>query len=317
MTDEEWAFVAPYLTLMREDAPQREHSLREVFDALRYVVRAGEAWRMMPNDLPPWDIVYQQTRRWMKAGVFEAMTHDLRELLRMLAGRDPKPSAQPVCTQTGFRSSGSTIVYLTGAVSNGDSFTQELTPGLVFRLDPSPGSEKRGWTIRVVPRSRDKDELTDYVWVVTPPYHFRNPRYLDTTYGVSAEEAVAWSPREFFFVLSDADYRRATAAVEQVWSGNDDQLQEAKKVLADIPKGRGWLCINDFVLSRSTGQAPRSIERLSFEVVIEFPAEKGPLHPREPDTKMNCEKRAKQAEQSARKIRIEELAQACTGTMRP
>ena len=93
VTDEKWAFVAPYLTLMREDAPQREHSLREVFNALRYVVRAGEAWRMMPNDLPPWDIVYQQTRRWIKAGVFEAMTHDLRELLRMLSGRDPKPSA--------------------------------------------------------------------------------------------------------------------------------------------------------------------------------------------------------------------------------
>jgi len=93
VTDEEWAFVAPYLTLMREDAPQREHSLRDVFNALRYVIRAGEAWRMMPNDLPPWDIVYQQTRRWIKAGVFEAMTHDLRELLRMLAGRDPRPSA--------------------------------------------------------------------------------------------------------------------------------------------------------------------------------------------------------------------------------
>src|SRR5271154_6918465 len=93
VTDEEWAFVAPYLTLMRQDAPQREHSLREVFDALRYAVRAGEAWRMMPHDLPPWDIIYQQTRRWIKAGVFQAMTHDLRELLRMLSGRDPKPSA--------------------------------------------------------------------------------------------------------------------------------------------------------------------------------------------------------------------------------
>lgn len=91
--DEEWAFVAPYLTLMREDAPQREHALREVFNGLRYVVRAGEAWRMMPNDLPPWDIVYQQTRRWMAAGVFEAMVHDLRELLRMASGRAPEPSA--------------------------------------------------------------------------------------------------------------------------------------------------------------------------------------------------------------------------------
>ena len=76
VTDEEWAFVAPYLSLMREDAPQREYSLREVFDALRYAVRAREPWRMMPHDLPPWDIVYQQARRWMKAGVFEVMIQD-------------------------------------------------------------------------------------------------------------------------------------------------------------------------------------------------------------------------------------------------
>ncbi|HZZ43985.1 MAG TPA: transposase [Tepidisphaeraceae bacterium] len=89
VTDEEWSFVAPYLTLMREDAPQREHSLREAFNGLRYVVRGGQAWRMMPNDLPPWDIVYQQAQRWIKAGVFQAMVHDLRELLRMTQGRAP------------------------------------------------------------------------------------------------------------------------------------------------------------------------------------------------------------------------------------
>lgn len=87
------AFVAPYLTLMREDAPQREHELREVFNGLRWIVRAGAAWRMMPHDLPPWHTVYQQTQRWMEAGVFEAMVHDLRLLLRLAAGREAQPSA--------------------------------------------------------------------------------------------------------------------------------------------------------------------------------------------------------------------------------
>src|SRR5215207_9550071 len=48
---------------------------------------------MMPNDLPPWPIVYQQTQRWLKAGVFEAMVHDLRVLLRLAAGRDEQPTA--------------------------------------------------------------------------------------------------------------------------------------------------------------------------------------------------------------------------------
>ena len=93
VSDEEWAFVAPYLTLMTEDAPQRDHSLREVFNGLRYVVRAGEAWRLMPHDLPPWHTVYQQTQRWLKAGVFETMVQDLREILRILAGRNEQPSA--------------------------------------------------------------------------------------------------------------------------------------------------------------------------------------------------------------------------------
>ena len=93
VTDDEWAFVAPYLTLMREDAPQRDHPLREVFNGARWLVRAGAGWRMMPHDLPPWHTVYQQTQRWIRAEVFEALTQDLRQLLREIAGRDPQPTA--------------------------------------------------------------------------------------------------------------------------------------------------------------------------------------------------------------------------------
>jgi transposase len=93
VTDDEWDFVAPYLTLMTADAPQREHDLREVFNGMRYVVRGGQAWRMMPNDLPPWPAVYQQAQRWIAAGVFDAMAQDLRRILRMLDGRHEEPSA--------------------------------------------------------------------------------------------------------------------------------------------------------------------------------------------------------------------------------
>lgn len=93
VSDEEWAFVAPYLTLMKEDAPQRDHPLREVFNGLRWLVRAGATWRLMPHDLPPWHTVYQQTRRWLDADVFGAIAQDLRMLLRELAGRAPHPTA--------------------------------------------------------------------------------------------------------------------------------------------------------------------------------------------------------------------------------
>jgi transposase len=91
--DDEWALVAPYLTLITEDAPQREHSLREVCKGLRWIVRAGAAWRLMPHDLPPWDTVYQQSQRWLQAGVFAVIVHDLRAVLRLAQGRKAEPAA--------------------------------------------------------------------------------------------------------------------------------------------------------------------------------------------------------------------------------
>ena len=100
VSDEEWSFVAPYLALVREDAPQRRYDLREVFDALRWIVRAGAPWRMMPNDFPPWEAVYQQTQRWIAAEVFGAMVHDLRAMLRLAQGRAADPSAAVLDSRT-------------------------------------------------------------------------------------------------------------------------------------------------------------------------------------------------------------------------
>src|SRR5688572_30472296 len=91
VSDDEWAFVAPYLTLMTEDAPQREHRLREVFNGLRWIVRAGAAWRLMPPDLPPWHTVYQQSQRWFKAGVFETMVSTCASCCAWPTGVTPSP----------------------------------------------------------------------------------------------------------------------------------------------------------------------------------------------------------------------------------
>ena len=100
VSDEEWAFVAPYLTLMKEDAPQREHPLREVFNGLRWLVRTGGEWRMLPHDLPPWYTVYQQARRWLRAGAFAAVAQDLRMLLREIEARAPQPTAAAIDSRT-------------------------------------------------------------------------------------------------------------------------------------------------------------------------------------------------------------------------
>jgi transposase len=95
VTDEQWQFLLPYLTLMKEDAPPREYSWRSLFNAICDVVRTGVQWHFLPNDFPPW--------RWCTSGVsaspplaaggrFEAVAHDLRIVERLLKERDKDPS---------------------------------------------------------------------------------------------------------------------------------------------------------------------------------------------------------------------------------
>lgn len=93
VTDEEWSSCAPCLTLPREDADQRRHDMRSVFNALRWLVRSGAPWRKMPIDFPPWEAVYRQTQPWLDAGAFASTAHDLRCLLRVAGEREPEPSA--------------------------------------------------------------------------------------------------------------------------------------------------------------------------------------------------------------------------------
>jgi len=91
--DEEWSFVVPYLTLTKEDAPQRQYELRDLYNALRWLARAGAPWRLLPANFPQWEAVHQQTHRWLRAGCFEAMTDDLRSIIRVAYGRQGQPSA--------------------------------------------------------------------------------------------------------------------------------------------------------------------------------------------------------------------------------
>lgn len=93
VSDEEWVFVEPFLTLIRPDSAQREHDLREIYNGVRYVMRTGCPWRYVPHDLPPWWAVYQQHLRWIDAGCYEELLEAARELARTTAKREPQPTA--------------------------------------------------------------------------------------------------------------------------------------------------------------------------------------------------------------------------------
>ena len=100
VSDDEWLLVVPSPTWMTEAAPQRDHSMRELFNALRSMIRHGITWHAMPNDFLPWAAVCQQPCRWLAAGCFEAQAQDLRTLPHVACGRPEQPLATIIDSRT-------------------------------------------------------------------------------------------------------------------------------------------------------------------------------------------------------------------------
>ena len=171
-------------------------------------------------------------------------------------------------------------ITFSGEVSADKNFDRPFGP-LRFRLNSEEASA--GWWVEVVPAEGANSENAEYVSVVTPPYHFENIRYLDTSYGTRAEDAVKDSPRDFNFVLDQEQFHRAANLVNlgvysHPLSENksevefDQESQNALAALESLPIGKGRLQILDSRVDRSTGQdGLGAIEWLKFQVELHVP----------------------------------------------
>jgi putative transposase len=100
LTDRQWAHLEPLLPPPKPGGRPRSTDIREVVDAIRYVLRNGIVWRALPHDFPPWETVYSYFSTWRRAGVWEQAHDALREQVRIARGRDPEPSAAILDSQT-------------------------------------------------------------------------------------------------------------------------------------------------------------------------------------------------------------------------
>lgn len=100
LSEEEWELIKPHLPAPRAPGRPRFHPLREILDAVFYVVRGGCAWRLLPHDFPPWKTVYHYFRAWRIDGTWQRLHESLRRRARVRLGRDPQPSAGIVDSQS-------------------------------------------------------------------------------------------------------------------------------------------------------------------------------------------------------------------------
>jgi putative transposase len=100
LSNEEWEILEPLLPPEKPGGRPRKYPMRDVIDAIQYVLRAGCAWRLIPHDLPHWQTAYQTFRAWRQDGTWQRIHDQLRELLRTRMGRHPQPSGAIIDAQT-------------------------------------------------------------------------------------------------------------------------------------------------------------------------------------------------------------------------
>ena len=100
LTDDEWRVLEPLIPPAKPGGRPRSVDVREIINGIRYVLRSGGAWRLLPHDLPPWETVYAYFRRWQADGTWETIATTLRRQVRVARGRDPEPSAAVLDSQT-------------------------------------------------------------------------------------------------------------------------------------------------------------------------------------------------------------------------
>lgn len=232
VSDEEWAFVVPYLILLPEDAGQRTYSLREVFNGLRWIARTGAPWRMMPNDLPPWWVVYQQMQRWLAAGCFQAIVDDLRLLLREAQGRKRQPSA---------------AIF--------DSRTLQSTPESGSRAGYDGAKRRKGSKVHAA-----VDTLGDLLTLlVTPANEQDRAQVGELAHGM--QEATGHSVELAFVDQAYTGDAPAQAALEHGLQLEVIKLPQAKHGFVLLP--RRWVVERSFAWATRFRRLARDYERLA------------------------------------------------------
>ena len=100
LSDKQWMLIAPLIPPAKHGGRPRETDMREVMNAVVYVVKSGCDWRMLPHDLPQWDIVYHYFRAWMQDGTWKRIHDALRGKLRMKLGKNEQPTAGIIDSQS-------------------------------------------------------------------------------------------------------------------------------------------------------------------------------------------------------------------------
>ena len=250
VSDAEWEFLLPYVTLMREDAPQRGHDMREVFNAVRYVMKTGCQWRMLPHDFPEWTVAYQQARRWIQAGVFEEIAHDLRMILRLVDEREAQPSATILDGRTlqSTPESGSRAGYDGAKKKKGSKVHAAVdTLGNLLALKVTAANEQeREQVAELAAKVQEVTGGTVEIGFVDQGYTGKNAAEQASDHGIKLEVVKHTEAKKGFVLLP----RRWVVERTFGWLGRFRRLTRDYERLTKVLEGWHWLAFLTLIVKQ-------------------------------------------------------------------
>jgi putative transposase len=194
LTDAEWSYLVPHLPAPKEVGRPRRHAVRDILNAIFYLLRSGCAWRLLPHDLPPWKTVYHYFRLWRVQGIWDTIHQALHAAIRAKGGRDPHPSAAIIDSQSVKTTMvGGPRGYDGGKKVNGRKRHLLVdTPGLIIRamVHPADITDRDGAKLLLAPLQGQLPRLQP-VWADSA-YTGQVREWIQTALGCTVEIVKHW-----------------------------------------------------------------------------------------------------------------------------